>query len=86
MAKKPLITRSELRKHKSEEYPQKEYRENSQLEEPVFSEDRETIKEKNERSRVVENKKIKERSHTLNIAIIVVSILLIILFYVVFNF
>lgn len=102
MPKKPLITRTELRKLREQENQKKNsgfqkeiadnheslQRESSVSKESFFNPRKLSAKEKQPitRSRRIENSKAKERSSSLNKAIFLVIVLLAILFYAVFNF
>ncbi|MFC0233462.1 cell wall synthase accessory phosphoprotein MacP [Vagococcus entomophilus] len=102
MPKKPLITRTELRKLREQDNPKKRndfqeevadsheslQRESTVSKESFFNLRKPTTKEKQPitRSRRIENSKVKERSNSLNKAILLVIVLLAVLFYAVFNF
>lgn len=102
MPKKPLITRTELRKLREQDNQKKHndiqeqvtdnhasvQRESVVSKEAFFNLRKSTTKEKQPitRSRRIENSKVKERSSSLNKAILLVIVLLAILFYAVFNF
>lgn len=93
MAKGPLITRAELRKLKEQEEEAKANKEKTISKEFETAEKaiEKTYAKKHKQnksitmSRAVENEKTKERSKTLNVAIVVVVLLLIVVFYAVFN-
>ena len=90
MAKGPLLTRTEIRKLKEQQakdskLANQEYKAKQAEIDKAFKKENKKVKII-EKSRVRETKKTKERAHTLNIAIAIVAILLLILFYIVFNF